>query len=30
MKYRKLGDTDIELSEVGFGVWSVATSWWGI
>ena len=29
MKYRKLGKTDLELSEVGFGVWSVSTGWWG-
>ena len=28
MKYRQLGTTDLQLSEVGFGVWSVSTSWW--
>jgi len=29
MKYRKLADTDVTLSEVGFGVWTVAAGWWG-
>jgi aryl-alcohol dehydrogenase-like predicted oxidoreductase len=29
MKYRRLGDTDIRISEVGFGVWTVSTGWWG-
>lgn len=29
MKTRKLGTTDLEVSEVGFGVWSVSTGWWG-
>ncbi|HEX6711244.1 MAG TPA: aldo/keto reductase [Rubrobacter sp.] len=29
MKYRRLGGTDIALSEVGFGVWTVSTGWWG-
>ena len=29
MKYRRLGRTDLQLSEVGFGVWSVSTGWWG-
>ena len=29
MKYRRLADTDIEVSEVGFGVWTVSTGWWG-
>lgn len=30
MKYRSFPGTDIGASEVGFGVWTVATTWWGI
>ncbi len=30
MKYRNFPGTDISASEVGFGVWTVATTWWGI
>jgi aryl-alcohol dehydrogenase-like predicted oxidoreductase len=29
MRYRRLGNTDIEVSEVGFGVWTLSTGWWG-
>lgn len=29
MKYRNLGNSDLVVSEVGFGVWTVSTSWWG-
>ena len=29
MKQRQLGTTGMEVSEVGFGVWSVSTGWWG-
>ena len=29
MKYRQLPRTDLTLSEVGFGAWTVATNWWG-
>ena len=29
MKYRTLPRTDISVSEIGFGVWTVATNWWG-
>jgi aryl-alcohol dehydrogenase-like predicted oxidoreductase len=29
MRYRNLADTDIRVSEVGFGVWTVSTGWWG-
>jgi len=30
MKYRALGDTGLQVSEVGFGVWTVSTSMWGV
>lgn len=30
MKYRKFPGTDSLVSEIGFGVWTVATHWWGI
>ncbi len=30
MRYRTLGSTNLRLSAVGFGVWTVSTSWWGI
>lgn len=31
MKYRSFPrNKDIQVSEVGFGVWSVATKWWGV
>ncbi|MFB6160361.1 MAG: aldo/keto reductase [Haloferacaceae archaeon] len=29
MRHRTLGDTDVEVSEVGFGAWVVGTDWWG-
>ena len=29
MKFRTLPNTDLTVSEVGFGVWTVATNWWG-
>jgi aryl-alcohol dehydrogenase-like predicted oxidoreductase len=29
MRYRNLAGTDIHVSEVGFGVWTVSTGWWG-
>ncbi|MBW3635822.1 MAG: aldo/keto reductase [Armatimonadetes bacterium] len=29
MKFRTLPNTDLTISEVGFGVWTVATDWWG-
>ncbi|MBI4641358.1 MAG: aldo/keto reductase [Candidatus Tectomicrobia bacterium] len=30
MRYRTLSQSDLEVSEVGFGVWTVSTTWWGI
>ncbi len=30
MEYRTFPGTDIRVSAVGFGVWTVATTWWGI
>ncbi|WP_338600902.1 aldo/keto reductase [Sulfolobus tengchongensis] len=29
MFYRHVGDTNIEISEIGIGVWSLVTDWWG-
>jgi aryl-alcohol dehydrogenase-like predicted oxidoreductase len=29
MRHRNLAGTDISISEVGFGVWTVSTGWWG-
>jgi aryl-alcohol dehydrogenase-like predicted oxidoreductase len=29
MRYRRFGISDLEVSEVGFGVWTIATDWWG-
>lgn len=29
MKFRTFPNTDLSVSEVGFGVWTVATNWWG-
>jgi aryl-alcohol dehydrogenase-like predicted oxidoreductase len=30
MQYRKLGDSGLKVSAVGFGVWTVSTKMWGI
>lgn len=29
MRFRTFPQTDLTVSEVGFGVWTVATGWWG-
>ncbi len=29
MRHRELGDSGVEVSEVGFGAWVVGTDWWG-
>lgn len=29
MRYRKLGTSDLLISEVGLGTWSLASDWWG-
>jgi len=29
MQYRKFPGTDIAVSEIGFGTWTLATGWWG-
>lgn len=30
MRYVPFGTTDLQVSQLGFGVWTVGTSWWGI
>lgn len=29
MRYRTYRNTDLKVSEVGFGMWTVSTGWWG-
>ena len=30
MKYRKLGRTGLDISEIGFGAWAIGETWWGV
>jgi aryl-alcohol dehydrogenase-like predicted oxidoreductase len=29
VRYRRFGQSDLEVSEVGFGTWTLASDWWG-
>lgn len=29
MRYRTLGNTNLRLSEIGFGAWTIGSDWWG-
>jgi aryl-alcohol dehydrogenase-like predicted oxidoreductase len=29
LRYRRFGNSELEVSEVGFGVWTLASDWWG-
>jgi aryl-alcohol dehydrogenase-like predicted oxidoreductase len=29
VRYRSFGQSDLEVSEVGFGTWTLASDWWG-
>jgi aryl-alcohol dehydrogenase-like predicted oxidoreductase len=30
MRYRTLQGTNLQLSELGFGTWTLTTGWWGV
>jgi len=30
MRYRRFGQSDLTVSEVGFGTWTLASDWWGV
>ena len=29
MRFRTYKNTDLRVSEVGFGLWTISTGWWG-
>ena len=29
MRYRRFGATELVVSEVGFGTWTLVSDWWG-
>src|SRR5204862_7567968 len=29
MRFRSYKDTDLTVSEIGFGLWTISTGWWG-
>ena len=29
MKFRTYKNTDLRVSDVGFGLWTISTGWWG-
>ena len=29
MRFRTYRDTDLTVSEIGFGLWTISTGWWG-
>ena len=29
MRYRRFGQSELVVSEVGFGTWTLASDWWG-
>ena len=30
LRYRRFGTSELEVSEVGFGTWTLASDWWGV